>query len=350
MNKKFLALICFLILLTGCAMLPVEEALPPPVFYIEVLEFSPWSTAPAGRGDVELTAGFSMQNLLLAYESVFFSVAGLPVANIFVSVGDEVRPGDIIARLYQEGLDEQLEEMNREAAVLNLALSQNAALRENSRRMAEATGIPMDDSRYGAQREELQGQLGVVQAVLAYLNRQDETLNARAETAGTVRQVMELTEDLTSTLSGRVATISSQEEYIFRANHIAAAAMLPGDRLEMMVLQGDGRHTVILEKLDPDATDFELPVLGPTQALFVVVGGDPVVFLPNTTGAVTNIYAEARDVIKIPRRAVNTVGERTFVYVLENDMRRLRWVETGVADHNYIEIVSGLEEGELIVL
>lgn len=58
------------------------------------------------------------------------------------------------------------------------------------------------------------------------------------------------------------------------------------------------------------------------------------------------VKAEAADALIIPKTAVNNNNE---VYVVVDGIAYVRPVETGMSDDDYVEIVSGLEEGETVV-
>ena len=60
------------------------------------------------------------------------------------------------------------------------------------------------------------------------------------------------------------------------------------------------------------------------------------------------VAAEARDVFFVPNLAINRVGDRDFVYVVEDGVRVIRYVEIGIVGNAVSEITSGLYEGEQV--
>jgi RND family efflux transporter MFP subunit len=70
------------------------------------------------------------------------------------------------------------------------------------------------------------------------------------------------------------------------------------------------------------------------------------VLLPGLTGEVSIIIAERANAVTIPRRAL--VGE--YVYVVEGGRLALRKVVKGYESFNVVEIVTGLAEGEMVVV
>ena len=58
-----------------------------------------------------------------------------------------------------------------------------------------------------------------------------------------------------------------------------------------------------------------------------------------------------QNVLTLPVGAIKNAGEKHYVYVLgEGDVREARWVETGLFGDSLVEILSGLAEGEKVIL
>jgi multidrug efflux pump subunit AcrA (membrane-fusion protein) len=55
------------------------------------------------------------------------------------------------------------------------------------------------------------------------------------------------------------------------------------------------------------------------------------------------------NVLMVPNGAVRTVGKRRFVEYMDGEIKRSRNVETGITTDQETEIVSGLEEGMVIL-
>jgi HlyD family secretion protein len=68
--------------------------------------------------------------------------------------------------------------------------------------------------------------------------------------------------------------------------------------------------------------------------------------LPGTSADVELILSVQEDVLRIPR---STVLEGNVVWVVEGGQLAERPIEVGLKNWNYVEVVSGLEEGEWVV-
>ena len=67
------------------------------------------------------------------------------------------------------------------------------------------------------------------------------------------------------------------------------------------------------------------------------------------TGKVTVIIDELHDVLYVPIQCVVTVQDKKICYVA-GDPAQKREVETGLFNDNFVEIKSGLAEGEKVLL
>jgi HlyD family secretion protein len=71
---------------------------------------------------------------------------------------------------------------------------------------------------------------------------------------------------------------------------------------------------------------------------------------PGMNADVTIVTEERTDVLLIPQRAVRAVGDRSFVDVVTDEGRQEREIIIGYRSAGQAEVVSGLAEGETIVL
>ena len=55
-------------------------------------------------------------------------------------------------------------------------------------------------------------------------------------------------------------------------------------------------------------------------------------------------------VLSVPRDTVHEAGDKSFVYTLtEENVREIRYIETGLVGDERVEILSGLSEGEKVL-
>ena len=80
-----------------------------------------------------------------------------------------------------------------------------------------------------------------------------------------------------------------------------------------------------------------------TQPSFDLKDGD--------TGTVEIVLNERINVLYVPAKAVTAAnGEPIVYYVREDGMKAYRYVEPGMTINAYTEILSGLEEGDSVII
>ena len=84
--------------------------------------------------------------------------------------------------------------------------------------------------------------------------------------------------------------------------------------------------------------------------LLCSVTNDKLDLLPNITVDVRIRVSERQGTLVVPRGAVFIDGDRRFVFRVEDDRLHRRPVKVGIADPTKIEILSGLNEGDVVAL
>ena len=68
-------------------------------------------------------------------------------------------------------------------------------------------------------------------------------------------------------------------------------------------------------------------------------------------GYIVAVVDQRSQVLCVPSAAVHSAEGRDYVYVLgEDQMREVKWIETGLYGDSMVEVVSGLTEGERVIL
>ena len=68
-------------------------------------------------------------------------------------------------------------------------------------------------------------------------------------------------------------------------------------------------------------------------------------------GTMKLVIDRKESVLNVPKGAVHEADGKSYVYVLgENNMREIKWIETGLYGDQTVEVISGLTRGEKVVL
>jgi len=339
-------IICLpLLFLSACFALPTEAPamLPPTVAARN--EPRPFTTIPVSRGDVRDFAAPFTQMAAGTEASVAFEVGGVPIYGIFVIVGDYVQEGDLIASLYFPGLTEEIEDLTRTSADLTMRLEHARQRHDMALNLAEVSGNPVDDLRFANEIHDISAELEVINWHLGNLRTQDAIRHIWAPIGGVVTQALEFTEGRLSSAGSRVATISeaSQPFFLMRTPEYVRRLNV-GDLVDMYI----GDSLFVMEVVNPEEHGLHRRPEW-TVAAFLIFADDEPAFIPGNSGQLNIVFNEALDVIYIPTRYLQRAGERYFVFLYEDGVRAIRDVVPGLFGNHTVEIVSGLEEGELLM-
>ena len=346
----FLAMLLPMLFLSACFALPAEAiALPPPT--LAVPDVPPIPTTSVARGNVQMTAAPWATYLPAREERLHFTETDIPVQGIFVSVGDEVRAGDIIAALYMPEVDAMLDDLLRTQADMQLRLAQVDERRNLALSIAATSGIPVDDTHFLESRASIRADLEILQMDIEYARRLNETRYLRASMDGVVNRVAPFFVDMRSHPRTLVALITDHDYTAFIVAAHVAEFMHPGDYFNMTLESG----TFLMQVVDPDEAGFISSGTNIFEAFLVFVDPPPSL-RAGERGQVHMLFDEVYDVLYIPASALRRIGDdrtlvidRTFVYVMENGLRSVRDVVIGLEGDYLVEVISGLREGELVI-
>ncbi|MCC5789994.1 MAG: efflux RND transporter periplasmic adaptor subunit [Opitutales bacterium] len=104
----------------------------------------------------------------------------------------------------------------------------------------------------------------------------------------------------------------------------------------------EGTLQRIFPKANPDNRMVTVEIAFPSQAFQEGVR-------PGFLARVRLPVDQREDALAIPSAAIGEDGEETYVYVISDDVLEKRIIERGLRRGEWTEVVSGLEEGEIIL-
>ena len=347
--KKILTLTLFLgsifFSLTGCFALPMEDPIPPPPI-ARVPEARQLRVAPVTRGNVYNTVFVSATYVPAREERLVFpiDVVGLRISNIYVGLGEDVQEGDIIAAVDWPEIQVHLESAEIALEGLKLELSHLNMRHRQSLREAYILREPLDDSGYVSAVMRLNQRISVAKTEIAHLQDLNMKRFLRATMNGSVSQVVNLTYGMLANHVQTIAVIADSTYSVFEARSPAALEHMHIGDYFIFTMNREQYKMVVA---DPDELGIER---GGFPAVYLVFAEEHPVIFGRQTISTFILLEKAENVLNIHTRALNTAAGRTFVFVMdEQGVRAIRDVEIGLRGSARVEIISGLEEGELVV-
>jgi len=257
---------------------------------------------------------------------------GAHVREVLVAAGDAVTNGQVVVRLDDRDQRAQLDAAH---AALHQARTEYNRIRQlfNAQATTEQQLIAADSARRIAE-----SQLNQAEVALTYTE-----ILAPMDGLVTDRQVE----------SGMLANPGQILLTIYDPSHMRLDAPVPvrlvdylaiGDvlpvTLERPATTIKGRVHRIVSEIDPRTR---------TQTVHILLDAPPFPILPGTFGRVA-IPTEARDLLMIPSTALFQVGQLHMVRAVEQQRVVRRLVTTGLSQDGFSEILSGLNNGDVILL
>ena len=331
---KKLLFLCIILFLSGCFVLPVEDpVMPPPV--AQMPEARTLRTVPVMRGDVVRDAAPVALYVPASAEQFRFSLAGYRIEGIYVDIGDYVQAGDILASLYMPDIQNRLTQRLRQLEWLELDLSQI------NRRISSNPG----NSNHIDERNMIRRDIELIEREIDYLIRESEQRYLRTTIDGVVTSTIVFIEGMMSNATQIIATVVDHSFSVFAVRHAETHSLMNIGDTFMLSLNRVPYLAVVI-----DPSEFGMDRARDDEVYLIFADESPVV--PARSFIIVHVVIdEVHDVLYVPRRAVHRVGERVFVYVFnEYGTRVLRDVEVGLRSNTTYEIISGLSEGELVVV
>ncbi len=353
---EIVALSCLILSFTACALLPAEEVrrTAPIVKLTQAEEFE---LAYVTRGDMSLTRRVSCTYVPIQRVPLYFGVSGEYIDEVFVSVGDQVKKGDLLAQLRMSGVEESIADCRAEILRLNMEKAHLEENRELALKRAKTANdgealekaIEEVNTSYDKSAISINDSLSINSLRLDALLEARDLRQIRATIDGTVTYVRKYQESSVSSETERAITIADSTMSLFTAFT---------DLWEYLPV---GTHvTITVKKVEYEAVVADEVALGlPKEERIPGKNSDmyftlvtPTFDLEDNDKGSTIVELDSRkDVLKIPEAAVSKAGGETIVYYLDLEgMKAYKPVTVGLRADKFYEVISGLSEGEAVIL
>jgi len=336
-------------------------------------------TVAVSRGDIETSVLASGVLEASSLVSVGAEVSGT-IKAVNVRLGDRVGKGDVIAEidsLNQEnaiksaqaalaGLQAQLRSQQAQLATAETALARARQLSANS--LVSKTDLDnaqssVDQAR--AQIDQLDAQIAQAELTVesAQLNLARTQIVAPGEGTVVALLVEEGQTVNANSATPTIAKIANLDTMVIKAEISEAdvVKVAPGQRVYFTILgDPDNKIEATLREIEPAPTSISSTDASTSSSsdaiyyngLFDVPNPDHRLRI-SMTAEVTIVLDEARDVLTLPAGLVSRRGPdgKAMVAVLDPETEAIRpaRVDVGLNNNVTAEIVSGLEEGDLVV-
>ncbi len=348
----------FLWLLSGCQV--SEEETENLVIVDQEEQIQQYSLARAERGDVVLTQQVRCAYQQVKQEDVSFSVSGKTVSEVYVSQGDQVKKGQLLAELGDSGQGERMEELEYQLERNRLLLDQTQPMEDYEistlwlrfeyysgqsaeEKNALKKNVEQIQKRYRYLREEYEDAIYLDDLELQSLRQETADNKLYAGMSGTVSWMKTGLKGSVSVREESVMRLTDNSECLFAVGDMKYRDLFTeGTAVDMQITFGGSKGDYQLMPYQMDEWEDKM--------LFSLVDGTEAEIEVGTAGMINIVLDKREGVLKIPSKSVHTADGKTFVYCLgEDNMREVKWIQTGLYGDDSVEVISGLAEGDMII-
>lgn len=299
--------------------------------------------------DVIKTESISCTYSQLLQEDLAFPVGEKTVAFVYVNEGDEVKPGDLVAKLDVASLEQENIDMREQIEKNNLLISQADEMIEYYEKKIETPGLSLSSKenylsklqKLREKRRTYSDENDFNEIKLSANEQQIQAGSLYASIEGNVSFIKKGLEGNTSNAGETVITILNASVCGFQAmDRNAVEYIKVGDRVQVVTNQTGDVYDSTVTSVDKDAQKIIFELDQPDFSIKV-----------GTRGTVTVVRGEADGVLSLPKTCVFQAEDFWFVYVLTDEgVREMRKVTIGLVGNDYIEITGGVSESDSVIL
>ncbi|MBE6952096.1 MAG: efflux RND transporter periplasmic adaptor subunit [Ruminococcaceae bacterium] len=331
----FICAVLPVLTLGGCALFPEEEE-PMPVPLVEVKQ-AEYATRSPERQTIENCVEGKAKVVAAKQVDVSFTETAGYISKLYFTYGDYVNEGDLLCSLDDPTLGEQLYEAECRAEISELEFArlqeryQNGELDEIAWKQAELN-------------------IYIVRRDLQKLRDRFEGTQLYAPMSGVVVYAADINEGAYVNARDVVYSIADTTELFIKFEEIDYVKLPLYAKCELTLDYGgeqikyDGQVIRTPDNLPEDALNSD------KYSVLLKLDRDlPEGIELGTELSLFYLIERSENTITIPKHAIKYVGNRSYVYVLEDGYRRERDILVGIVSEYDAEILEGLDENDLVI-
>lgn len=330
-----------LLILSSCGLLP-EEAVYERAPIVPAYTQSPYEYTEVVRGDIEIVELLRFEYAPTQEVNASFSVGGLLFDGIYAKQGSQVQEGELLAELESGDIERQISDARYEAERLDMALRQ---MEERFKLLDE----PDTDNSQADAKRALENQIYLQKLSLEQMEEQRNERQIRAPFDATVAYAREKRTGDRSVADETMFRLVVSESSMFVGRTKIPQYFTVGTKWLLLVGE-DEIPVVTVDPSDPndanETTDTDEEV-----EVYLRIDAEHIVMETGTKAQLHVLLDSSEDTLLLDAKALHYAEEQAFVYVESADgLREVKYVEIGLVNRSEVEVLSGLEEGERVIL
>lgn len=307
---------------SGCYFFPDEEpVLEPPTLNVDEVVYSTYTVTRKDISSTSIQSGYIVSG---SETDCYFEKYTGQLKNIYVAPGDFVEQGQLIAELNNGtiGHDLEIQRLKVQLAQLNYNSTGSAA---------DRLTLEIEQATLDSYQEQYDG--GMLYAPVAGQVSFVKTLNP-GDSVNPYDVVVKIVDPNQLCVKAEVSSEVGNANEFVKGDEVSVE--VDGEYYDGIVIRTPKEER---EEMDAEA-----------NAVYVeFVGEAPGFGYLGEIGNIIKVKAESKNALVIPKYVIKTDGERTYVQVLEGDVKKEVDVEAGISNAVETEILSGLSEGDKVI-
>ena len=313
------------------------------------------------RGDIDLSFEVATNYVQAKSENYAFSVKDRAIQNVCVSDGDDVKKGQVLAELDNDNVDAKIKDSNyiveKNSILIKQAKQQRAVDLQEAQDLYNITKKSSSDkteynkkinninANYDQTIEDYENAIEIEKLKLESYHKKDAESKIYSKITGTVSFVKPNLVGTYSDPAEPIITVVDNADCVYETNNMEYKSYFINKTEIDLHVKGGEKDKDKIYHVKPTALS-----LWKSKMVFILTDEG---FTPKV-GDYGYIYANLghrENVLYVDKKAVHKASGKYYVYVLDNDgNREMKTVTIGLQANESTEIVSGLKEGEKIVL
>ena len=358
---QIVSVIMVLLMLSGCSLLPKEDEyqISPVVVNNQTITYK---TAIVEQGDISKTETVTCTYKPVKTQSYAFDLTGESYDAVYVSAGEYVEKGQLLAQLNVASISSQIASCLHSINSTSLSLQQTKELRdikyEHQKELIEAateaekaflqSAQSVYDS-YSATISSLTNDLTVLQMKYSELLSQLGERQIYADFSGNVTTALVRSSMDKSVQGETVVTIADTSTSMFTANTQYYSYFNVGD-VHSMTVNGELCSVKVVDPVEYGFEKSEVSSDGKAVVYFEME--DAISNLDeNGSGRIELVLEKSEKSLYVVSDAIINTSEGSSVYYFdESKVMRMKSVKTGIVSGMYTEILEGVKAGEELIL
>ncbi len=341
-----LPVLLFSLFIQGCSILPKEDDViaPPLIKPVNVT----YDLYEVKRQTIKLEAKGSGTFIYDKRSSLSYKYSGSRLKALYVSLGDKVTKGMLVAELENESLLDMIKqtEMEYQKAELRLELIEI----DKQARLAGPDPSPSELEKADINIKLQQLEVSSIEYKLTNLKRDYDRTRLISTLDGIVTYVLDAKQGDIIQPYTTLVEVADPGRLILDWQYSDTSKMQSlhnGMEVDISIDSVQYKGKIIATPVDfideKDSSKYQYTIR-------IKVEGLPEDISAGQNASISATLQKKDDVLVIPKDALRTEIGGTYVLILKDSLKRERKVETGLVTATQAEILNGLEEGEQVIL